>query len=374
MTASKVIFAKSNGFWKELNRRVEAYFQAENISKRDNPQMYLKTVIILLWMIAAYTFTLFGPPVMGLKIIGCIVFALGLAGFAFCVGHDANHGGYSNHKWVNYSLGLTYDLIGLSSYLWKFRHNYLHHTYTNILGHDVEIHGDGLVRMSPDMPHEWYHKFQHLFIWFIYPFIPLYWSLCDVQIILFKRKYHDHVVPKPSFVKLATLLLGKVGWLGIFIGVPLAVGYTPLQVILGFILTFFTYGLLICEVFMLAHVMDTAEFITPTAEENRIEDEWAIFQVRTTVDFAPNNPFVTWYVGGLNYQVVHHLFPHICHIHYPQISKILAEVCQDFGVNYQIYHTLSGAIASNYNWLKAMSFPPETAVTKPRQLASNLVE
>lgn len=125
---------------------------------------------------------------------------------------------------------------------------------------------------------------------------------------------------------------------------------------------------------MLAHVMDTAEFITPTAEENRIEDEWAIFQVRTTVDFAPNNPFVTWYVGGLNYQVVHHLFPHICHIHYPQISKILAEVCEEFGVNYQIYHSLSGAIASNYNWLKTMSFPPETPVTKTRQLASNLVE
>jgi len=360
MTGNKPIFVKSKGFRKELNRRVDAYFNDQNLAKRDNPQMYLKTAIIVLWMVAAYSFTLFGPEATSLKILGCIVFALGLAGFAFCVGHDANHGGYSNHKWVNQCLGVTYDLIGLSSYLWKFRHNYLHHTYTNILGWDVEIHGDGLVRMSPDMPHQWYHRWQHLFIWFIYPLIPIYWSVCDIYIIFAKRRYHENVVPKPSLQQLTILLLGKVGWVGLFIGIPLAVGYSPLQVGLGFILTYFTYGLVICEVFMLAHVVDTAEFITPSQEEKLVEDEWAIFQVRTTVDFAPKNPICNWYFGGLNYQVVHHLFPHICHIHYPQISQILADLCEEAGVHYQVYQTLTGAIASNYNWLKVMSVPPET--------------
>lgn len=359
MTGNKPIFAKSKGFQKELNRRVDAYFDTENLAKRDNPQMYLKTAIIVLWMVVAYCFTLFGPEAISLKILGCIVFALGLASCAFCVGHDANHGGYSNHKWVNQCLGATYDLIGLSSYLWRFRHNYLHHTYTNILGWDVEIHGDGLVRMSPDMPHQWYHRYQHWFIWFIYPLIPIYWSLCDVYIILKKRKYHESVVPKPSVTQLTILLLGKVAWVGIFIGIPLAVGYSPLEVGLGFILTYFTYGLLICEVFMLSHVMDTAEFITPSTEEKRVEDEWAIFQIRTTVDFATNNPICNWYLGGLNYQVVHHLFPHICHVHYPKISLILAELCEEVGVHYQVYETLTGAIASNYYWLKVMSFPPE---------------
>ncbi|MCT7965427.1 acyl-CoA desaturase [Laspinema sp. D1] len=374
MTGSKVTFAKNKGFWKELNRRVEAYFEAENIPKRDCPQMYLKTLTLVLWMVGAYSFTLFGPAEIGFKILGCMVLAAGIAGFAFCVGHDANHGGYSNHKWLNKSLGLTYDAIGLSSYLWRFRHNYLHHTYTNILGHDVEIHGDGLVRMSPDMPHKWYHKFQHLFIWFIYPLIPVYWSFCDVQIILFKRKYHDHVVPTPSPMTLATLLVGKLVWLGLFIGIPLAVGYSPLTVIGGFLLTYFTYGAIICEVFMMAHVMDNAEFITPDPEQNHVDDEWAIFQVRTTVDFAPNNPFCTWYMGGLNFQVVHHLYPHICHIHYPELSKILMGVCEEFGVKYQIHETLTGAMISNFNWLKAMSVPPKPLATPTRELASNLAK
>ena len=357
-TLTRVTFAKTVGFRKELNKRVDAYFQTEKISPRDNFAMYLKTATILGWVIAAWTFTIFGPPIIWMKVLGCILLGLGLAGVGFSVGHDANHGGYSSKKWVNYILGLTYDVIGVSSYLWRFRHNFLHHTYTNILDHDVEIHGDGLVRMSPFMKQEWYHKFQHIFIWFIYTIIPFYWSLSDVSQILFKRKYHEHVVPV-SKREIFTLLAGKLVWLGLFIGVPIAAGYSPWELIAGLCITYMTYGFLICNVFMLAHVMDTAEFIQPNPESNQIEDDWAIVQVKTTVDFAPKNAFLNWYVGGLNYQVVHHLFPHVCHIHYPKIAPILAEVCQEYGVKYNVYETLGAALASNYRWLKLMGTMPQ---------------
>ena len=357
-TLTRVTFAKTVGFRKELNKRVDAYFQSEKISPRDNLAMYLKTATILGWVITAWTFTIFGPPIIWMKVLGCFLLGLGLAAVGFSVGHDANHGGYSSKKWVNYILGLTYDVIGVSSYLWRFRHNFLHHTYTNILEHDVEIHGDGLVRMSPFMKHEWYHKFQHIFIWFIYTVIPFYWSFSDVSLILFKRKYHEHVVPV-SKQETFTLLAGKVVWFGLFVGVPIAAGYSPLQIIAGLCITYMTYGFLICNVFMLAHVMDTAEFIQPNPESNQIEDDWAIVQVKTTVDFAPKNAFLNWYVGGLNYQVVHHLFPHVCHIHYPKIAPILAEVCQEYGVKYNVYQTLGEALASNYRWLKLMGSVPQ---------------
>ncbi len=366
-TQQRVTFAKNVGFRKELNKRVDAYFQSENIAPRDNFAMYFKTAIILGWVIAAWTFTIFGPPIMWMKVVGCILLGFGIAGVGFSVGHDANHGGYSSKKWVNYIFGLTYDLIGVSSYLWKFRHNFLHHTYTNILGHDVEIHGDGLVRMTPFMEYKWYHKFQHIFISFVYAIIPFYWSVADINQILFKRKYHDHVIPTPKPLEMLILLGSKFIWLGLFIGIPIAVGYTPLQAFVGFSITYMCYGVLICNVFMLAHVMQPAEFIQPTAESNHIDDEWAIFQVRTTVDFAPKNLFLNWYLGGLNYQVIHHLFPHICHIHYPKIAPILDEVCAEFGVKYNVYKTFGEALVANYSWLKLMGSEPEKSILRSRE-------
>ncbi|MDB9445197.1 fatty acid desaturase family protein [Anabaena sp. CS-542/02] len=356
-TQPKVTFTKNYGFRKELNRRVDAYFQSQNISTRDNPAMYIKTAVLFSWVISAWVFTLFGPPQIWIKLISCIFLGLGIAGVAFNVGHDANHGAYSRKKIVNNILGITYDIIGLSSYLWKFRHNFLHHKYTNLLGHDVEIHGGGLVRMTVYVEHKWYHSFQHIFIWLIYTIIPFYWSIHDIGFITVNRKYHTYDIPKLKPIDLLIFVSGKFIWLGLFLGIPITIGYTPIQALIGFCITYMTYGLVSITIFMLAHVMEAADFIESSGDL-KIEDEWAIFQTRTTVDFAPNNQFLTWYLGGLNYQVVHHLFPNICHIHYPQISKILADVCQDFGVKYNVCPNFSAALASNYRWLKLMGTAP----------------
>ncbi|HBB34915.1 MAG TPA: acyl-CoA desaturase [Cyanobacteria bacterium UBA8803] len=362
MTTSKIIFAKEIGFRKELNRRVSAYLAAEQISERDNPAMYLKTAILLAWIVSAWSLIVFGPISGWMRLVGCVILAFGMAGFVFNVGHDANHGGYSNHKLVNRILGLTYDFMGVSSYLWRYRHNVLHHTYTNISGHDVEIDGDGWLRMYPTQTHHWYHRFQHLYIWFIYCFVPFYWSYCDVDLVLRKGKYHEHRIPPLNPSEKITLLGFKILWFGYVFGIPLLVGYTPLQVIVGVLVTFLTYGLVINVVFMMAHVVDSVEFLTPQREAENLEDEWAIWQVKTTVDFAPNNHFINWYVGGLNYQVVHHLFPQICHIHYPRLAKIVAEVCQEFGVDYKVYETFGQVLNANYSWLKTLGREPDNCL------------
>lgn len=357
--ATRVTFTKNYGFRKELNKRVDAYFKSQNIGTRDNPAMYLKTLVIFAWVIAAWTFVVFGPPEMWLKAIGCVFLGCGIAAVGFSVGHDANHGGYSSRPWVNSALGLTYDVIGVSSYLWRYRHNFLHHTFTNILGHDVEIHGDDIVRMTPYVEYKSHHSFQHIFISFIYSIVPLYWAISDIKTMIFKRRYHDHPIPTPKPLDIFTLFAGKLIWLGIFIGIPIAVGYTPLQALAGFLITYMTYGVLICNIFMLAHVMEGVEFIEPDPDSLQVDDEWAVFQIRTTIDFAPRNHFLNWYLGGLNYQVVHHLFPQVCHIHYPKIAPILAEVCEEFGVKYSVYPTFKDAITANYSWLKRMGTPVE---------------
>ncbi len=354
---SKVTFAKNLGFRKELNKQVDTYFKSENIARRDNPAMYFKTAIILGWVITAWSLTIFILPSIWMKIIGCIVLGLGVAAIPFSVAHDANHGGYSSKKWVNYIIGLSIDVIGISSYLWKFRHNYLHHTYTNILGHDVDIDADGLIRMSPFTKYKWLHKFQHIFVYFIYSILFFYWAATDVYLILFKRKYQEYTIPQPKPLEMFILLGSKFVWLGIFLGIPIAIGYSPVQALVGFSITYMTAGLVSANVFMMAHIMEPAEFIQPNSETNQIDDEWAIFQIRTTVDFAPKNHLINWYVGGLNYQTVHHLFPQVCHIHYPKIAPILTQVCEEYHVQYNVYPTLKEAIVANYRWLKLMGEP-----------------
>ncbi len=358
---TRVAFTQNVGFRKELNQRVDAYFKREKLTTRDNPAMYFKTLIIIGWVVAAWVFVLFGPPALWMKAIGCVLLGAGIAGIGFSVGHDANHGAYSSKKWVNSIVGLTYDVIGVSSYLWRYRHNYLHHTYTNVLGHDVEIHGDGLVRMTPHMEHQWYHKFQHLFISLVYAIIPFYWAIADVNLILFKRRYHSHVISNVKPIEVITLLVGKLIWLALFVAIPIALGYNPLLVLLGFSIAYMTYGLLICNVFMLAHVLEEVEFIQPD-DANQIEDEWAIFQIKTTADFAPKNWFLNWYLGGLNYQVIHHLFPQICHIHYPKLAPIVADLCSEFEIKYYVYPTFRSALVSNYRFLKFLGTVPNQAV------------
>jgi len=210
------------------------------------------------------------------------------------------------------------------------------------------------------MEHKWFHQYQHLFIWFVYLVIPFYWSYSDVALILSKGKYYEHQIPTPRPLELSFLFGLKALGIGFFLGLPIALGYSPVGAITGYTIAYMTYGLVICVVFMLAHVLEPAEFIEPDPTSNHIDDEWAILQVKTTVDFAPTNAFLNWYIGGLNYQVVHHLFPYVCHIHYPQIAKIVGEVSQEFGVKYNVYPTFREALVANYRWLKQMGQPPAT--------------
>ncbi len=317
--------------------------------------MYFKSLVITTWTLTAWSIILFGPANIGIKMLGCIALGMGVAAFGMSVGHDANHGGYSSSPTVNRWIGFCYDIIGVSSFLWKFRHNQLHHVYTNIEGYDNEIEGDGVVRLSPHAEHKAHHRLQHVWIWLIYPFIPFYWYMRDVQRMIFKQPYQGHELPPMQPLDYVMFWGGRAIGLTFFIGIPFAVGYSPLAIAIGLSIAYLTYGAIVVEIFMLAHVLEEVEFPKPNPDSNQIEDEWAIFQLKTTADFAPRNAFLNWYVGGLNYQAVHHLFPQICHIHYPQLAPIVAEVSKEFGVNYVVYPTLKDAVASNYRWIRSMA-------------------
>ncbi len=357
MSQNKITFAKSIGFKQELNRRVDDYFKSQNLSPQANTAIYIKTVVIFAWIISTWTWIVFFPSPAWIQLIACVILGCGISALSFNIAHEANHNGYSPRKQVNYWLGLSMDLIsGGSSYLWKYDHNVLHHMYTNIVGYDGDIANNSFLRTAPSQERKSFHRFQHIYSWVLYGFMPFQWYLNDFYRMstnhIFKTDCDRQMAPSPKTSDVIIFWITKAIWLSLIAGIPLAVGHSLIAVIIGVMVTYMTVGVTLSVVFQLAHLVDVADVIVPKVEE--IKNEWAIHQIKTTVDFAPKNAFLNWYLGGLNYQVIHHLFPQICHIHYPQIAQIVKEVCDQFSLEYKVHPTVAEAIYSHYRFLKVL--------------------
>ena len=124
-------------------------------------------------------------------------------------------------------------------------------------------------------------------------------------------------------------------------------------------------GLILSVVFQLAHCVEGADFPLPDESTSTMDSAWATLQVETTVDFARKSRWVSWFVGGLNFQIEHHLFPRICHVNYPAISKIVEETCQEYGVRYSANETFWGGIVSHFRWLRRMGLPETPEACAP---------
>ena len=356
-------FTKQFGFRKELNKRVETYLKENKLPTRDMPAMYLKTAIVMAWWIGTYLVIMGAGLPWWANLLLCISFGLATAGMGFNIMHDAIHGAYSKSPVVNKIMGMTMELLGSSSTFWRQKHNVWHHTYTNIAGLDEDLETQGLLRFSPHDPWKPIHRYQQWYVPFVYALAGLQWLLFrDFQIYFTGKTDEFHVYPKMTWQERVTFWGGKAVILTILLGLPMFV-FPWWQVIIGFLVMMFTVGIALTTIFQLAHVMDNATFPEPTGDPLKIENEWAVHQIQTTVDFAPGNKVLNWYAGGLNFQVEHHLFPHICHLHYPAIAKIVAQTCKDFNLTYNVIPTWRGAMVSHWRILKHLSETPQLATT-----------
>lgn len=358
-----ISFTKQVGFRKELNQRVEAFLNQNHLPMRDVPAMYVKTAIVLAWWVGTYlVIMLAGLPAL-VNAVLCVSFGLATAGMGFNIMHDANHGSYSKSPIINKLMGLTMELVGSSSMFWRQKHNIWHHTYTNITGIDEDLETNGLLRFSPHDAWKPFHRFQHLYVPFVYSLAGLQWLLFrDFQIYFTGQTDEFHKYPKMKLSDHIIFWGGKATILTILLGLPLFV-FPWWQVLIGFFIVMFTIGLALTTIFQLAHVMEAATFPEPVGTPLHIENEWAVHEVQTTVNFAPGNKLLNWYAGGLNFQIEHHLFPHICHIHYPAISKIVSETCTEFGVTYNTIPTWREAILSHVRTLKMLGNTPQLTPT-----------
>ena len=294
-----------------------------------------------------------------------VVMGAGMAGVGMCVMHDAVHGSYSDKDWVNKILGSTMYLLGSNVFNWKIQHNYLHHAYTNIEGYDQDIASRGPIRLSQHAPIKKIHKYQYIHAFFFYGLMTIskltkdFTQLIEYNKAGITRQYH--VNPSVEYAKMVTV---KIIYLFVFVVLPILItAFSWWQVLLGFFILHWTGGCILSTVFQMAHVVEGTEQLLPN-NEGVIQKEWAVHELRTTSDFARNNLFLNYYVGGLNFQIEHHLFPNICHIHYRKIAPIVEKTAREFGFVYNLKPSFKKALQSHIHRLRELGKQPVLALTK----------
>ena len=315
--------------------------------------MFRKTAVILSWFAISWVLLVFVASSWWQAGVLSISLGLAMAGIGFSIQHDGGHGAYSKQQFVNQLMAMSLDLLGGSSYIWKWQHNIIHHSYTNLVGVDHDIDLGILCRFAPQQQHLWFHRFQYVYLWPLYGLLAFNWHFYSDFQKLIQGRIGEHRFPRPQGRDLVVLVLGKVMFFSWAFLIP-ALFHPLWQVIVCYVLTSFVASFVLSIVFQVAHCVQEADFPSLPANSNYVNNSWARHQVATTVDFAPDNRLLTWYVGGLNFQVEHHLFPDVCHIHYPALAPIVESVCSQFGVNYASHPTFRAAIGSHSRWLRLL--------------------
>jgi linoleoyl-CoA desaturase len=343
-------------FSKTLHLRVNEYFKTSNINKHGDRSMVVKTIFMLATFFIPLGFIGSGMVTSSLLLFGLYILSgMGMAGIGMGVMHDAIHGSYSKSPLINKYLGYTMNLIGANANVWRIQHNVLHHSYTNIDHGDDDINAPFFLRFSPHAKRYWIHRFQYLYIWFFYGLSTISWITTKDFVRANRYKKMGYFKADGNFRKeLLKITSWKVIYYSYALALPLIMVPLPAwSIILAFLSMHFVTGISISLVFQTAHILSETSF-PQTDEQGQISDEWITHQLATTSNYAPKSRIFSWLIGGLNFQVEHHLFPNICHIHYRKISKIVSETAQEFKIPYLEKRTFLMALSDHVKMLRQL--------------------
>ncbi|MBL7850274.1 MAG: acyl-CoA desaturase [Cyclobacteriaceae bacterium] len=361
MTTPITFSNRLSEFHAALNQRVNAYFKTHNLNRGANAAMWWKTLCMLALFLVPYGIMVSGWPGSFASLLFLFaIMGLGTAGIGLSIMHDANHGAYSRLPWVNQALGMTLNLVGGNAFNWKIQHNVLHHTYTNVFDMDEDISPRGALRMAPESPWKSFHRYQHFYAWFLYTLMTLVWVLGKdfVRLVKYQREGLVQKQKADSRVEWVVLAATKLAYFTLVIIIPVIVlPFTVWQVLAGFLIMHFIAGFILAVIFQPAHVVDGTSYFQPD-ENGTLENSWAVHQLHTTTNFAMNNWLLNWFAGGLNFQIEHHLFPNVCHVHYPQLAPIVRATAEEFGVPYKVKPTFWAALVAHRQMLLHLGARP----------------
>ena len=351
---TKYSFDNSGAFFKEVKAKVDAYFGTHNIHPAGNGKLYVKGIIQVLTSVILYCTLVFFTPAAAWAIVLCVLLGLNIAVIGFNVMHEGGHQSFSRYATLNNISAYSLNVVGGISHFWKVKHNINHHTYTNVEGIDSDIDVKPFMRLHRGQPWKPYHRFQHVYwvplygisylAWIFYEDFVKYFSLCASD---------NHSVKALPAREHGIFWFTKLMYVGVYAIVPIiVVGFTSW--LIGFLIVTIVCGLTTSTVFQLAHVVEGTEFHDPARQLPDNKQEWAVHQLISTSNFATSSKVLHWLLGGLNFQIEHHLFPRISHVHYPVISQYVKSACKEVGLTYNEYRSTFDAIVSHLRHLKKM--------------------
>jgi linoleoyl-CoA desaturase len=352
-------FAPRGPFFEAIKARVDQYFVDAGKRSTGDWRLHSKTAFAFALFAGSYAALVWWVDSLWATVVAAFLLAQALVLIGFNVMHDGAHGSYSRKPWLNWLMGATMELLGSSQMLWRQKHNLLHHTYTNVDGKDDDISVGALFRLSPNQ--RWYpwHRVQHWYAAPLYSVFSLYLVFYADWKKVFTGRIGTTPMQKPSRRALLGFFGAKAAYFAYAIGLP-ALFHPLWQVLLVFVGVHLVVGLTVSVVFQLAHTVGGTQFQDGTSTA-KIPDEWAVHQCKTTANFAPQNRLATFYLGGLNFQIEHHLCHRISHVHYPAIAKIVSETCREFAVPYESFPSVRSAIAEHFRFLKQLGRAPAAA-------------
>jgi linoleoyl-CoA desaturase len=347
-------------FAHEVRKRVRAYFKDNNKSIYGNFNMYLKSVVILGIYLVPFVLLLTQPISPWAALGLAVIMGIGEAGVGMSIMHDGVHHAYSSKKWVNDLASSTMFLLGSNIFNWKIQHNIKHHTFTNIFKYDPDISNLKIIRLCEYGPLKKYHRFQQFYAFPLYGLMTFARLFGEIGVLLqYNREgitKEQHVDPTWQLVKLIAI---KIVYFAVIIGLPLwFTNFAFWQILIGFIALHVTAGMIMSTVFQMAHVVEGTEQLIPD-KDHEIKNDWLVHQLHTTSDFGRKNGLFSWYIGGLDFQIEHHIFQNICHVHYPAIAAIIKETAEEYGFIYNLKPNVFSALGSHFRRLKELGIMSE---------------
>ena len=350
-------FKSSSDFQSEVRKRVRQYLKDQGKSGLADYRFYLKAFANLAMYLVPFVLFLSGYTSLLWTVVLWSITGIGMAGVGMNLMHDALHNTVTRSEWINRKIGGVIYMLAGNSYTWRVQHNMKHHTHTNIDGHDDDIETGSMFRFHPSQELKPKHRFQHIYAPFAYTLMTWKWLLEKdfKQVINYNKSDLFKARDQSLGMVWTKLIVGKGFHFAVFYVLPMAIGIPWYMVLLGNMTMHVIAGFILSMVFQLAHVVDKADF---PSQEEAAESSLLEHQLKTTANFSTKNPIVTWYTGGLNFQVEHHLFPTINHVHYPKIAEIVRNTANEFKLPYNEYKTTIGAIKGHFKHLKYMGMNP----------------
>jgi fatty acid desaturase len=278
--------------------------------------------------------------------------------------HDASHFAITHKPWVWLAVGSVHDFFhGASMIAWLYQHTLGHHPYTNIDRADPDI--ETASSDTPDVRRiKWtqawvpFYFYQHIYMPMLYCVLGIKTRLQDFYII-YTLQNSTIRVNRLSKKQLLIFVAGKTTHCIYRFLIPsLFIPWTSLLLynLIGEIVGSYWLAL----IFQTSHVISEVEWPKPDPKDNMVHQDWAEMQVATTQDYATDSWFWNVFTGALNHQTAHHLFPGVIQAHYPLITPIVRQTCEEFGITYHYVDTIWEALSCHVNHLRTLGQTKES--------------